>query len=109
MPINIVNFFTGLCLALCAARKMKLTKMLIMATLPYFEKNYESLTLWESKNWCHGAKKGKGKDIAHMELWQEISELLRPVAVEWCFNSKGKTHSTVLKSAQSMALLPYHK
>ena len=106
---SLLPCFTGLVIALRAARKMKITKIMVLASLPYFEQWYESIPAWEAKNWCHGVSKNKGKKIANHELWREIRHILKPMDVQWVFNSKGATHSSVLKSAQSMALLPNNK
>ena len=82
---------------------------MVFASLPFFEKWYENLPKWESKNWCHGNEKNKGKQIAHLEQWKKINEHLHSMEVAWLFNPKGATHASVLKNAQSMALLPSNK
>ena len=93
-------------MALRSARKMKIERLVVVGKLPFIEKNLENLAKWEQKGWSHGVRKGKGNCVGNKEDWIQIKGYIDAMEVDWMFNPQGATHQTVLKAAQSMAILP---
>ena len=101
----IQHLFSALRMALRAAKKMKMEKLMIQAGLPMVEKNFDNLTKWKGKGWSHGGK-GKGRPVAQKEDWIAVQEMMNSIEIDWVWNPQGATFKSVLASAQSMGIAP---
>ena len=96
---------SALCMALKRAKRLGLLKLMVFSNLTCVEKNLLKLPKWVEKNWRHGDKAGKGKQIANVEEWKKIHAFLEEVEVDFIWNPKSPTFQDLCNQATSMALL----
>ena len=98
------SFFSALSMLLKAAKRQKIEKLMIYASLPYVRQNMDKLSKWIEKKWSHGTN-GKGKPITNRDKWKKINCYLEAMEVNWVWDPKGQTFKSVMEKAAAMALL----